>query len=90
MELLGISIISDISDTQSDIVMEELKGNEIPDRRSGEKHEKQLSNRKRDSSLVAGGRVHFVFPTLNTLSLRPIWNLTLPRQMILWLAIYRR
>ena len=54
MEILGISIISDISDTQSDIVMEELKGNEIPDRRSGEKHGKQLS--KPEAGFIPGGR----------------------------------
>ena len=89
MEFLGISI-SEVIDTQSDSVMEELKGMVKTDRRSGEKREKQQSNRKRDTSLVAGGRVHFVFSTLNTLSLRPIWKLALPRQMILWLAIYRR
>ena len=40
MESLGISIC-DISDTPSDRVMEELKGKEIIDRRSGEKHVQQ-------------------------------------------------
>ena len=40
MESLEISI-SDISDTQSNRVMEELKGKEITDRRSGEKHVQQ-------------------------------------------------
>ena len=37
MESLGISI-SDLSDTQSDRVMEELNGKEMTDRRSGERH----------------------------------------------------
>ena len=40
MESLGISIC-DISDTPSDRVMEELKGKEIIDRRSGEKRVQQ-------------------------------------------------
>ena len=42
LEFIGISF-GEISVTQGDSVMEELKGKEKTVRRSGEKHEKQLS-----------------------------------------------
>ena len=50
MEFLGFSI-GEIDNTQSDSAMEELRGKEKPDRRSGEKSDKQQSKRKRDDSL---------------------------------------